>query len=140
MWSNVYLLLIIADVMIVGLPWDIKQKILRFIWKFSQLFPVIWCYSWFKVIYGRNLTEVSTRDMFLYVGEYVVKKNKQDWLFQLRKCQNKDTLEKVAESNRYKLSNDELELFNSAADHRLAELTMNKLYDRVPAGVWKFVR
>ncbi|RRM89058.1 hypothetical protein DU292_12020 [Escherichia coli] len=28
---------------------------------------------------------------------------------------------------------------NSAVDHRLAELTMNKLYDRVPASVWKYV-
>ncbi|HDP0319482.1 TPA: hemolysin expression modulator Hha [Salmonella enterica subsp. enterica serovar Concord] len=67
-------------------------------------------------------------------------KSKHDWLFQLRKCSNKDTLEKVAESNRYKLSADELEMFNSAADHRLAELTMNRLYDRVPASVWQFVR
>lgn len=67
-------------------------------------------------------------------------KSKHDWLFQLRKCSNKETLEKVAESNRYKLSNDELETFNSAADHRLAELTMNRLYDKVPASVWQFVR
>ncbi|EAR3735391.1 hemolysin expression modulator Hha [Salmonella enterica] len=67
-------------------------------------------------------------------------KSKHDWLFQLRKCSNKDTLEKVAELNRYKLSADELEMFNSAADHRLAELTMNRLYDRVPASVWQFVR
>ncbi|MDM7069495.1 Hha/YmoA family nucleoid-associated regulatory protein, partial [Enterobacter hormaechei] len=28
----------------------------------------------------------------------------------------------------------------SAADHRLAELTMNKLYDKIPSSVWKFVR
>ena len=27
----------------------------------------------------------------------------------------------------------------SAVDHRLAELTMNKFYDRVPASVWKYV-
>ncbi|EBD6545065.1 hemolysin expression modulator Hha [Salmonella enterica] len=69
-------------------------------------------------------------------------KSKYDWLFQLRKCSNldKETLEKVAEFNRYKLSNDELESFNSAADHRLAELTMNRLYDKVPASVWQFVR
>ncbi|EBD3902997.1 hemolysin expression modulator Hha [Salmonella enterica] len=67
-------------------------------------------------------------------------KSKYDWLFQLRKCSNKETLEKVAEANRYKLSNDELESFNSAADHRLAELTMNRLYDKVPASVWQFVR
>ncbi|EAW1355155.1 hemolysin expression modulator Hha, partial [Salmonella enterica subsp. enterica] len=59
---------------------------------------------------------------------------------QLRKCSNKETLERVAESNRYKLSDDELEMFNSAADHRLAELTMNRLYDKVPASVWQFVR
>lgn len=67
-------------------------------------------------------------------------KSKHDWLFQLRKCSNKDTLEKVAELNRYKLSADELEMFNSAADHRLAELTMNRLYDKIPASVWAFVR
>ncbi|EGM6569759.1 hemolysin expression modulator Hha, partial [Salmonella enterica] len=53
---------------------------------------------------------------------------------------NQETLEKVAEFNRYKLSNDELESFNSAADHRLAELTMNRLYDKVPVSVWQFVR
>ncbi|ECA5251148.1 hemolysin expression modulator Hha [Salmonella enterica] len=66
--------------------------------------------------------------------------SKHKWLFQLRKCSNKGTLEKVVEINRYKLSDDELEMFNSAADHRLAELTMNRLYDRVPACVWQFVR
>ncbi|EIY5107307.1 transcriptional regulator, partial [Klebsiella quasipneumoniae] len=27
-----------------------------------------------------------------------------------------------------------------AVDHRLAEMTMGKLYDRVPPGVWKFVK
>ncbi|EOT5465888.1 Hha/YmoA family nucleoid-associated regulatory protein, partial [Escherichia coli] len=26
-----------------------------------------------------------------------------------------------------------------AVDNRLAELTMNKLYDRAPASVWKYV-
>ncbi|EFS9043888.1 hemolysin expression modulator Hha, partial [Salmonella enterica] len=67
-------------------------------------------------------------------------KNKHEWLYQLRKCSNKKTLEKITESNRYKLSDDELEMFNSAADHRLAELTMNRLYDKVPASVWQFIR
>ncbi|EAO2873718.1 hemolysin expression modulator Hha [Salmonella enterica subsp. enterica] len=67
-------------------------------------------------------------------------KSKNEWLYQLRKCSNKETLEKVAEFNRYKLSADELEHFNSAADHRMAELTMNRLYDKVPASVWQFVR
>ncbi|EEQ3640214.1 hemolysin activation protein [Escherichia coli S88] len=48
-------------------------------------------------------------------------------------------MEKVISHTRYKLPPVELETFNSAVDHRLAELTMNKLYDRVPASVWKYV-
>ncbi|WP_458321622.1 HHA domain-containing protein [Providencia sp. CRPN81066] len=63
-----------------------------------------------------------------------------DYLMRLRKCTTIDTLERVIEKNKYELSEDELELFYSAADHRLAELTMNKLYDKIPASVWKFVR
>ncbi|EEZ6201441.1 TPA: hemolysin activation protein [Escherichia coli] len=46
---------------------------------------------------------------------------------------------KVNSHTRYKLTLAELEAFNSAVDNRLAELTMNKLYDRVPASVWKHV-
>ncbi|AFH93211.1 HHA domain-containing protein [Providencia vermicola] len=65
---------------------------------------------------------------------------KTDYLMRLRKCTTIDTLERVIEKNKYELSEDELELFYSAADHRLAELTMNKLYDKIPASVWKFVR
>ncbi|MEA7538895.1 hemolysin expression modulator Hha, partial [Salmonella enterica subsp. enterica serovar Virginia] len=41
-----------------------------------------------------------------------------------------DTLERVIEKNKYELSDNELAVFYSAADHRLAELTMNKLYDK----------
>ncbi|EBN8064517.1 hemolysin expression modulator Hha [Salmonella enterica] len=67
-------------------------------------------------------------------------KTRQDWLFQLRKYKSIDTLEKVIEINHYKLDEKDAIIFNSAADHRLAELTMNKLYDRVPPGVWKYVR
>ncbi|MGV3345527.1 HHA domain-containing protein [Enterobacteriaceae bacterium LUAb1] len=65
---------------------------------------------------------------------------KTDYLLRLRRCRSIDTLERVIEKNKYELSDDELVVFNSAADHRLAELTMNKLYDKVPASVWKFVR
>ncbi|CAL1329318.1 HHA domain-containing protein [Candidatus Providencia siddallii] len=65
---------------------------------------------------------------------------KSDYLMRLRKCTTINTLERIIEKNKYELSDDELELFNSAADHRLAELTMNKLYDKIPASVWKFVR
>jgi len=66
--------------------------------------------------------------------------NKIDYLMRLRKCTTIDTLERVIEKNKYELSDDELELFYSAADHRLEELTMNKLYDKIPVAVWKFVR
>ncbi|MEI9533951.1 HHA domain-containing protein [Moellerella wisconsensis] len=65
---------------------------------------------------------------------------KTDYLMRLRKCTTIETLERVIEKNKYELSDDELELFFSAADHRLAELTMNKLYDKIPASVWKYVR
>ncbi|WP_064519488.1 hemolysin expression modulator Hha [Buttiauxella gaviniae] len=65
---------------------------------------------------------------------------KIDWLMKLRRCTCLDTLEKVIEKNRYELSDTELEIFNSAADHRLAELTMNKLYDKIPASVWQHVK
>lgn len=66
--------------------------------------------------------------------------NKIDWLLKLRQCQTIDTLEKIIEKNKYELNNDELETFNSAADHRLAELTMNRLYDKVPPSVWSFIK
>ena len=65
---------------------------------------------------------------------------KLDYLMRLRKCTSIETLERVIEKNKYELTDDELEVSYSAADHRLAELTMNKLYDKIPASVWKFVR
>ncbi|HCD3899188.1 TPA: hemolysin expression modulator Hha [Klebsiella pneumoniae] len=65
---------------------------------------------------------------------------KNEWVLRLRRCTSRETLEKVIEKNKYSLSDSELEYFNSAADHRLAELTMGKLYDKIPTGVWKFVK
>lgn len=67
-------------------------------------------------------------------------KTRDEWLLQLRRCSTLATLEKVIEKKHYALNERELTEFNAAADHRLAELTMNKLYDRVPAAVWKYVR
>jgi hemolysin expression modulating protein len=65
---------------------------------------------------------------------------KDDWLLKLRRCTSRETLEKIIEKNSYQLSVNELEYFNSAADHRLAEIVMGKLYDKIPAAVWKFIR
>ncbi|ECA1950141.1 hemolysin expression modulator Hha [Salmonella enterica subsp. enterica serovar Virchow] len=64
---------------------------------------------------------------------------KEEWLFRLRHCTSRATLEKVIDNNRYSLSDAELEFFNSVADHRLAELAMGKLYDKIPPEVWKYV-
>lgn len=66
--------------------------------------------------------------------------NKQDWLLQLRRCQNQATLEKVIEHNSYRLDGDALTSFIAAADHRLAEIITGKLYDKVPASAWAYVR
>lgn len=49
-------------------------------------------------------------------------KTKQEWLYQLRRCSSVNTLEKIIHKNRDSLSTSERESFNSAADHRLAEL------------------
>ncbi|MGP1871040.1 MAG: HHA domain-containing protein [Arsenophonus sp. ER-QC15-MAG3] len=65
---------------------------------------------------------------------------KIDYLMRLRKCTTIETLERIIEKNKYELSENELQLFYSAADHRLAELIMNKLYDKIPSSVWKYVR
>ena len=59
---------------------------------------------------------------------------KQEWILRLRRCTSQETLERIIEKNKYSLSDDELEHFNAAVDHRLAEMTMGKLYDRVQIG------
>lgn len=48
-------------------------------------------------------------------------KTKEDWLYQFRRCSSRETLEKVISHTRYKLTPAEMEAFNSAVDHRLAE-------------------
>ncbi len=70
----------------------------------------------------------------------MMSKTKQEWLFQLRKCTCQATLDKVIEKNNDELAEDELANFYAAADHRLAEIITNTLYDKVPAAVWSLVR
>lgn len=64
---------------------------------------------------------------------------KRDWLIKLRRLNNRDSLEKIIDKKKYELSDAELAVFWGAADHRLAELTMNRFYDEVPVSVWRFV-
>nr|QTX14225.1 hemolysin expression modulating protein [Klebsiella pneumoniae] len=55
---------------------------------------------------------------------------KQEWILRLRRCTSKETLERIIEKNKYSLTDDELEHFNAAVDHRLAEMAMGKFYDK----------
>ncbi len=50
-----------------------------------------------------------------------------------------DTLETVYEHLKYEGDPKEDYVMTSAYDYRKAELTVGKLFDRVPAHVWKFV-
>nr|WP_206157484.1 hemolysin expression modulator Hha [Pseudomonas aeruginosa] len=79
---------------------------------------------------GRSWTTVINS------GECV---NKQDWLFKLRKTTELATLEKIIERKENTLTDDELVVFYSASDHRMAEIKVGKLFDKIPAHVWKYV-
>ena len=68
-----------------------------------------------------------------------MKMTKTDWLFKLRRITERGSLEKIIEKKYYELSDAELAVFWGAADHRLAELVMNRLYDRIPKNVWQYV-
>lgn len=62
------------------------------------------------------------------------------WLLRLRCLTSPDSLEKIIEKKKYELNDAELVVFMGAADHRLAELLTNQLYDKVPKNVWRLVR
>lgn len=64
---------------------------------------------------------------------------KLDWLIKLRQVRYIETLDKIIERKNNELSDSELAVFWGASDHRLAELTMNRLYDHVPTTVWQYV-
>lgn len=67
-------------------------------------------------------------------------KNKTEWLLQFRRYSTKETVEKMAERIAERLDGNEYLYFQSAVDHRLAELTMNRLYDKIPVEVWHYVK
>lgn len=64
---------------------------------------------------------------------------KIEWLLKLRQLHDRTSLEKIIDKKQYELSDSELTVFWGAADHRLAEIVMNRLYDRIPKNVWQFV-
>ncbi|ARF52258.1 Hha/YmoA family nucleoid-associated regulatory protein [Pantoea stewartii] len=64
---------------------------------------------------------------------------KIDWLMRFRRYRTMGTLETVYEHLKYEGDPKEELAFTAAYDHRKAELTVGKLFDRVPAHVWKLV-
>lgn len=59
------------------------------------------------------------------------------YLMKFRKCSSEDTLERVFERLRDKLTGHELDAMMSASDHRRAELRHKQLWDKVPASAWR---
>lgn len=64
---------------------------------------------------------------------------KMDWLLKLRRLHQLESLEKVIDKKEYELNDAELAVFWGAADHRLAELITNRLYERIPKNIWRLV-
>lgn len=73
------------------------------------------------------------------VEKKVTVKTREDYLFMLRKCTKLETLEIVINHKELTLPESELVKFFGAADHRLAEIKMGKLFDKVPSSVWKMI-
>ncbi|MGM8766082.1 Hha/YmoA family nucleoid-associated regulatory protein [Enterobacter asburiae] len=67
-------------------------------------------------------------------------RDKKGWLIVFSRCANMRNLETCINENFGQLSECEVKYFNAAADHRRAELTMGRMYDRVPASVRKRMR
>ncbi|EPC0068391.1 Hha/YmoA family nucleoid-associated regulatory protein [Escherichia coli] len=66
--------------------------------------------------------------------------NKLDFLLKFRRSSSDETLEKVVEHMEPKVSKEDYNAFQAAADHRRAELACKKIFDKVPKSAWKFVK
>ncbi|TDX12037.1 hemolysin expression modulating protein [Buttiauxella sp. BIGb0552] len=64
---------------------------------------------------------------------------KRIYLMKFRKHSSFETLEQVFDRLKEKLTGDELEHALSAYDHRKAEITTKRLFDKVPPSVWSLV-
>ncbi|EKC3631714.1 hypothetical protein N4G30_004007 [Escherichia coli] len=58
--------------------------------------------------------------------------DKLDFLFKFRRANTDETLEKMVEHMELKVSQIDYTAFQSAADHRRAELACKKNFDKVP--------
>jgi hemolysin expression modulating protein len=66
--------------------------------------------------------------------------SKQMYLLRFRRASQVETLEKMYEHMKGHVSNDEIEYFMGAYDHRKAELAVGKNFDKIPASVWQYVQ
>ncbi|HDC4825630.1 TPA: hypothetical protein O8U84_004714 [Escherichia coli] len=64
---------------------------------------------------------------------------KSDYLFKFRRSSSLETLEKVYEHMSDNVDPQEFMAFMSAYDHRKAEITVGKIFDKVPPSVWRLV-
>ncbi|WP_073970360.1 Hha/YmoA family nucleoid-associated regulatory protein [Serratia ficaria] len=64
------------------------------------------------------------------------------YLLRFRRSRNADTLERMYESmrDRKQVPTEDREAFEAAADHRRAELASGRLWDKIPAHVWQYVK
>ncbi|HHU1575944.1 TPA: Hha/YmoA family nucleoid-associated regulatory protein [Escherichia coli] len=65
--------------------------------------------------------------------------NKLDYLLKFRRSSSLETLEKVFEHMRDNIESQEIVAFMSAYDHRKAEITVGKIFDKVPPSIWRLV-
>ncbi|HBZ8014983.1 TPA: hypothetical protein MM158_005215 [Klebsiella pneumoniae] len=64
---------------------------------------------------------------------------RNDYLLKFRRSSSLETLEKVFEHMRDNVVPQELMDFMGAYDHRKAEITVGKIFDKVPPSVWRLV-
>ena len=63
-----------------------------------------------------------------------------EWLYKFRRLHSPETLDKLYEHLCYTGKPSEAYAMTQAWDHRKAELAAGKLFDRVPAHVWHYVK
>ncbi|WOI84503.1 MULTISPECIES: Hha/YmoA family nucleoid-associated regulatory protein [Enterobacteriaceae] len=67
-------------------------------------------------------------------------KTKMDYVRQFRQINDADNLEKVIGHMESKLPDNEFQIALAAADHRKAEMALNRFFDKVPKEAWRYVR
>ncbi|HAG9521009.1 TPA: hypothetical protein HHA48_005062 [Escherichia coli] len=77
----------------------------------------------------------------LPLSNFEYKARRSYYLMRFRACRKRDTLEKVYQSmlDRNQVPECDYGAFESAADHRRAEIVSGKLWDKVPSHVWRYV-